>query len=287
MLDQGEDIALGRGLGIPPPPTLVGDDQDLTLTAAILQGAAGALPRIQLPRLAHVLPVRPRSSLCRGTGRVRGRSAWRDAPGSAAIGLLAGRSPSLQSNPFATRRPRSGRGARRRPLWRRPRSGFPCSLTGASGSGGFVAFALSFSGLCRGSLRTAPPPRSSCRGSVRSPLETALPEVRAVSSSSTPRPSASWGQVQVAAEVHLKEDRPLVRQGDVPGLGSDARERPRRPHEPGHRAGTNAEPRTRSPARPVSGWASSRRIVDPVPRTTPAMRPQETSTAPSMFPARQ
>jgi len=30
------------------------------------------------------------------------------------------------------------------------------------------------------------------------------------------------GKVQIAAEIHFEKDRPLIRQGDVPGLGADA-----------------------------------------------------------------
>ncbi len=186
------------------------------------------------------------------------------APGSAAIGLLAGRSPSLQSNPFRDPATREAGGVQgRRPLWRRPRSGFPCSLTGASGSGGFVAFAF-HSLVCAGGVceRRLPLDRS-CRGRLghRSKphcrrcarvfvVELRLAPPQAGPGSGRRRSSPQGGSAPGPS-------------GRCPRIGFGCPERPRRPHEPGHRAGTNAEPRTRSPLAPVSGWASSRASSTP------------------------
>src|ERR1700733_14652050 len=48
-LDQTEDIALGVTRRIPPTASAVADDQDLALSAAILQAELGALLSVELP----------------------------------------------------------------------------------------------------------------------------------------------------------------------------------------------------------------------------------------------
>jgi hypothetical protein len=49
MLHQIEHIALGGAQRIPPAVSVVVDDQDLALAAAVFQGATGAFPAIEPP----------------------------------------------------------------------------------------------------------------------------------------------------------------------------------------------------------------------------------------------
>jgi hypothetical protein len=49
MLHEGEDIALGCALRVPPAMAVVIDDDDFGRAAAEFQGGAGALPAVELP----------------------------------------------------------------------------------------------------------------------------------------------------------------------------------------------------------------------------------------------
>ena len=59
---------------------------------------------------------------------------------------------------------------------------------------------------------------------VASTVEAALAEMDAIGLIKHTPPFRELRQVQIAAEVYLEEDGPMVRNGDVPGLGADARE---------------------------------------------------------------
>ena len=115
MLDQAEDVALGRGLRVPPAPPLMRDDEHLALGAAVLQGAAGAFAAVQLPGPAHVFEHGRAVHLLRksssSVSAVMARCSWvcSDRPSGGDASLP------FSPDPFATRRPRSRRGARAPP----------------------------------------------------------------------------------------------------------------------------------------------------------------------------
>ena len=133
VLDEVEDVALRLTERIPPAPPVMGDDQDLTLGATIFQGAARALPDVQPPAADHALQNRGAVHAAPeqlelgiiGHGAVLpgllGAAGWRDCA-----------FPNLIPSQPGDREAGGVQG--RRLCRRRPRSGFPCGPTGASGS---------------------------------------------------------------------------------------------------------------------------------------------------------
>ena len=114
MLHQIEHIALGGAQRIPPAVSVVVDDQDLALAAAVFQGATGAFPAIEPPAGGPALQQR-------GAADLTAKQVELGVTDSHGLFLLWGLvAPALcHRSPlaFGVRRPRSGCGARAEPAW--------------------------------------------------------------------------------------------------------------------------------------------------------------------------
>jgi hypothetical protein len=112
ILHQVENIALGAALWIPPAVSVVVDDQDLALAAAVFQGATGAFPAIEPPAGGLALQNHSATYLTAKQLELRviGSHGLPFLWGLVALALCH-RSPRA----FCVRRPRSSCGARAKP----------------------------------------------------------------------------------------------------------------------------------------------------------------------------